>query len=905
MTPVPDSLRVEHGPRPLGLGVSRPRLSWRPPTGQLGYQVEAEIDGITHTAGPNDDDAPFLRPWPFPPLGSRSRVSWRVRVRSDAGWSGWSHAAGFEAGLLQPADWSGRFIGITQAGPLPPRGERGAVYFRRRFTVPAPGPLRARVYATAHGLYELHLDGTRVGDLELTPGFTAYQAHLEVQAYDITGLLTPGEHELVATVTDGWWRGATGTPHLDCCYGTALALLAQVEFTGPAGGRIVIPSDESWQVSADGPVRAADLMEGQRVDQRIQVRGWTGAAVVGEPGPELTASPAPPARRVQEYRPRSITRVGFGAQVVDLGANINGWVRLSGAVLGPAGHQVRLRHGERLGEDGDVDTTHLDTDLPGAGTVLVGMTDQVTSSGPEAADFEPRHTTHGFRYVSVTGARDLSEDDVTGVMVHTDLRRTGWFACSDDRLNALHEATVLSFRGNACEIPTDCPTRERAGWTGDWQLFVPTAAFLYDVAGFSARWLRDLAADQWDDGRVPNFVPDSFRKVRDGQLGRLTGSAGWGDAAVYVPYQLWQSYGDTQVLADQYDSMQAWVQFALRAAAGGRHPARAAARPEPAPYEQYLWDTGFHWGEWLEPGADIYADLRPENDKADVATAYLYRSAATLARVAELLGKTADSTHYRIIAARVREAWQAEFSAPDGTVSPATQANLARALAFGLVNQQQRPQVAADLVKLVRAAGNHLGTGFLATPFLLPALADHGHLDVAYDLLRQTSAPSWLHMIESGATTVWENWEGLDAQGKGSLNHYSKGAVISFLHSHVAGLRPVPGIPAWREFEVRPCPGGGITTAEARLDTPYGLDRRRVAGRRRHVHPAPPGRPRHPRPDHPAKRNPSHPRPRQPHPVRAYDLSNQPLPYQSAVRNQPSEPAVRAAPIRTPQQPRR
>ena len=822
MTNAPVSLRVEHGPRPLGIGVSRPRLSWWPLAGQNGYQVEAVVDGVRLTAEPVDGDAPFLRPWPFQPLESRSRVSWRIKVRSDAGWSDWSDAAEFETGLLDASDWSGRFLGATDCGPLRPRGERGAVYFRRRFTVPAPAPVRARVYATAHGIYELHLDGTRVGDLELTPGFTAYQTHLEVQAYDITELLAPGEHELLATVTDGWWRGATGAVHMDCCYGTSLAFLAQVEFTGQAGGRIVIPSDGSWQVSTDGPVRAADLMDGQRVDQRLSIRGWADASIVGEPGPDLTVSPAPPTRRVQEYRPQSITRVGSGSQVVDLGANINGWVRLSGAALGRAGSQVRLRHGERLGGNGDVDTAHLDTDIPGRGTVPVGMIDQVTSAGAEAQDFEPRHTTHGFRYVSITGARDLNPEDVTGVMVHTDLRRTGWFSCSDDGLNALHEAAVLSFRGNACEIPTDCPTRERAGWTGDWQLFVPTAAFLYDVAGLSARWLRDLAADQWPDGRVPNFVPDSFHKVRDGQFGQLTGSAGWGDAAVSVPYQLWQSYGDTQVLADQYASMEAWVEFALRRAASGRHPGRVAARPEPAPHEEYLWDTGFHWGEWLEPGADFYADLQPAKDKADVATAYLYRSAATLARVAQLLGKSGSSSHYRRVATQVRKAWRAEFVAANGTVTPATQANLVRALAFGLVNHRERDQVAADLVKLIRSAGTHLGTGFLATPFLLPVLADHGHLDVAYDLLRQTSVPSWLHMIESGATTVWENWEGLDVHGKGSLNHYSKGAVISFLHSYVAGLRPVPDTPAWQEFEVRPCPGGGITAAQARLDTPYG-----------------------------------------------------------------------------------
>jgi alpha-L-rhamnosidase len=822
---VPARLRIEHGPRPLGMGFRRPRLSWWLPPGadgQLSYQVRATIDGLTRTAEPVTAPEPFLRPWPFADLRSRSQVTWQVRVRTGAGWSGWSAAHEFEAGLLGPADWHGQFIGTTDPDPLAPRGQRGALYLRRRFSLSGP-PDRARVYATAQGIYELHLDGTRVGDLELTPGFTAYRSHLEAQAYDITGLCGAGDHELVATVTDGWWRGATGAFHLDRCYGTALALLAQIEIIGQ-GGRRIISTGSCWQATTRGPISAADLMEGQQTDQTIPfppASGWQDAVVLGAPDARLTTSPAPPTRRAGEYRPMSVTRLDADRQVVDLGANISGWARLDGSVLGPAGNTVRLRHGERLGGDGDVDTAHLDIALPGLPPVKVGMIDEVVSAGPGAPAFEPRHTTHGFQFVSVTGAADLTPGDVTGVMVHTDMTRTGWFSCSDERLNALHEAVVLSFRGNACEIPTDCPQRERAGWTGDWQLFIPAAAFLYDVAGLSARWLRDLAADQWEDGRVTNFVPDSVMR-REGQMAAMTGSAGWGDAAVYVPHQVWQSYGDAEILARQYESMRAWVEFALGRAAGDRHPARAATRPEPAAHERYLWDSGFHWGEWLEPGVDSFARLRSGADMADTATAYLYRSAATLAEVAGLIGRAPDARHYRAVAGQVRAAWQAEFVTADGQVTPATQANLTRALAFGLIDGHQRERVAADLVTLVRAAGTHLGTGFLATPFLLPALADHGHLDVAYDLLLQTSAPSWLHMITSGATTVWENWEGLDARGGGSLNHYSKGAVISFLHEYVAGLRPVRGIPAYREFEVRPCPGGGITAAEARLDTPYG-----------------------------------------------------------------------------------
>ena len=511
--------------------------------------------------------------------------------------------------------------------------------------------------------------------------------------------------------------------------------------------------------------------------------------------------------------------------MVDFGSNINGWISIAGAKLGGFGNTVRVRHGELLGRDGDVDTDHLRSfDFMTHEPIEVGQVDEVISSGLDSPDFEPRHTTHGFQYASVSGASDLTPADVKGVLVHTDLEPTGWFSCSDDRLNKLHAAAVLSFVDNACEVPTDCPTRERAGWTGDWQIFVPAAAFLYDVAGFSDRWLRDLSADQWKDGRVANFAPDPYNVPgkEKGIASYLTGSAGWGDAAVLVPHQMWQSYGDLDLLRRQYASMRAWVEFALARAAGHRHPTRIAQRPEPAPHETYLWDIGFHWGEWCEPGADPEPILSGEIDVAEIATAYLYRSMCTLAEVADLVGISFDSRLYELTALKVRDAWRAEFLDPDGTVLRDSQANLARALAFGLVDEAERTQVAEQLVKRILDDGTTVGTGFLATPFLLDVLTDNGHSDIAYALLLQTKAPSWLHMIESGATTIWENWEGLDNNGSGSLNHYSKGAVVSFLHRYVAGLRPVAGSPAYRSFEVRPVVGGGITRAEARLLSPYG-----------------------------------------------------------------------------------
>ena len=320
----------------------------------------------------------------------------------------------------------------------------------------------------------------------------------------------------------------------------------------------------------------------------------------------------------------------YSGQVFDLGQNINGWVRLR--ELGPAGTAITLTHGEAVDADGDVTTAHLDVDLPFIeGTLSAGQVDHVVSAGRPGDSFEPRHTTHGFQYVRVEGhPGELGLDDLSGVVVHTDMTRTGSFRCSDDRINRLHDASVWSFRGNACDIPTDCPTRERAGWTGDWQVFVSTAAFLYDVAGFSTKWLRDLAAEQWSSGVVANLAPSPPPESEGGFMAGFNGSAGWGDAAVIVPWEIFRAYGDRRVLEEQWPSMVRWLEYVERSAAAGRHPDRVARDAEPRGHERYLWDTGFHWGEWLEPGADLKGPEEFEAfrraDKADVATAYFAHS---------------------------------------------------------------------------------------------------------------------------------------------------------------------------------------------------------------------------------------------------------------------------------------
>lgn len=838
----PTHLRVEHLGEALGITVRRPRLSWRLPAGarrQVAYQLRAGA----WDSGRVDSDRSLLVPYAGPPLRSGERVDWTVRVWTDVGRSAWAAHSSWETGLLDPDDWTAEWIEPAEYDEVRATTPRPAYLLRGSVRVDGP-VTQARLHATAHGIYEFFVNGHRVGDLELTPGFTSYGSTLQVQTYDVTGLLTPGENTLGAVLSDGWFRGQNGGLRLTDVFGERVALLAQVELESADGARMRTGTGGHWTWRI-GPILGADLMQGQSVDLRTDAgewsrpggpeTGWSAVTVRDFDLTRLRSSPAPPVRRVEELRPVNVTRPAADRQVFDLGQNVNGWIRLTD--LGPAGTDLHLAHGETLDETGDVTLDNvamkpneeLSQREPRCANIgLPLQEDHVRSAGIAGAGFEPRHTIHGFRQVRVEGhPRDLSADDLLGVVVHTDVRRTGWFACSDDRINRLHEAAVWSFRGNACDIPTDCPTRERAGWTGDWQIFVPTAAMLYDVAGFSAKWLRDLATEQEPNGRVldqiPNAVPIELAKI----LGFDNGAAGWGDAAVIVPWEIHRAYDDPGLLAEQWPSMTAWVDYAARAAREHRHPDRAAARPVPLPHERYLWDTGFHWGEWLEPGIDdVGAHIAglAATDHGEVATAYLHRSAQLLARVATLLDRHEDERHYQELADAVKDAWQREYIAPDRTLTRDTQAAHVRALAFDLAPAELRRPLAQRLADLVRTAGTHLGTGFLATPYLLPVLADGGHLEVAYDLLFQDTEPSWLTMIDRGATTVWELWDGVNESGtaRASLNHYSKGAVISFLYRHVAGLRLLDDGPAYRRFVIAPQLDSRITWARAVHDSPYG-----------------------------------------------------------------------------------
>lgn len=826
ITDRPHTLRVDHLREPLGVGDHAPVLSWQLPAGSSEQLAHRLLVG-EHDTGRVEGARQLWVPSGVQPASGR-RVEWKVKVWTDLGESDWSEVSVWEHGLLGPGDWSAEWVAPVEADPTP-RVQRPV--HQLAGVVEIPGPVAsARLHVTAHGIYEAFINGHRVGDHELAPGWTAYRRRLQVQTHDVTALVRPGANQLGALLSDGWWRGQNSITRRIDDYGTTTALLAQLEVTLASGASLTFGTDGTWR-STPSHIVGADLIAGEVWDLRRRAdwsawSTWDPVRVESHGTDGLVAAFAPPVRRTEELTPASVTELRPGCWIVDLGQNINGWVRLSR--LGPAGGEVTLRYGEWLDEHGDVAQEHLLAPAPGEldGTIPF-QTDRVTSAGRDGDVFEPRHSTKGFQFVAVDGLRDvLTVDDVVGAVVHTDLERVGSFECSEPDVNAVHRIAEWSFRGNACDLPTDCPTRERAGWTGDWQLYVETAAFLYDVGGFSDKWLRDLAADQRPGGRIPNLVPESHpgddREPSYWDL--IEGSAGWGDAAVHVPWVMYEQTGDAGFLERQYASMVAYVEWAAGAAASGRHPDRVARSAQPEPHERFIWDSGWHFGEWLEAGEHLEDTIVAAlgADHGPVATAYLHRSAAELSEIAAILGRADDAERFGELARATGDAWRTEFLGSGGQVTPDTQAGHLRALQFGLVPAALRDAAVARLVELIREAGTRLTTGFLSTPFLLPVLAEHGHLDLAYELLLQREVPGWMVMVDRGATTVWEEWEGVDADGRAhaSLNHYSKGAVVSFLHRYTAGIRPTA--PGYRTFEVRPRPGGGIRWASAHHDGPYG-----------------------------------------------------------------------------------
>ncbi|HEY0533809.1 MAG TPA: family 78 glycoside hydrolase catalytic domain [Actinoplanes sp.] len=819
----PTNIRFDHHrPGIKGIGTATPRISWQIPAAPDDYRqtaYEIEINGSAFAA---ESAEQILVPWPGAPLAARETASVRVRVRDAAHRSEWSEPATVEAGLLSPADWTARFVsprtGLDEPAPI----LTGAIDLPE-------GAVRARLYITAHGIYVARLNGHRVGDEHLAPGWTAYDHRLRYQTHDVTELVTAGANRLEILLGNGWYRGRLGFQGRRALYGDRLAALAQLEVTTADGDVRVLATDGSW-TAHESRIVADDLYDGQRTDLRRRradeaalvktpAAGETRAAETKVSESEvsetkagetaagdveklpvdvldadlavLVAPDGPPVRTTQVLPAQAVITSPSGRTLVDFGQNLVGWVRLT-TRGGSEGDKIVIRHAEVL-EDGELGVRPLRT---------ARATDEYILAGPDEVTLEPELTFHGFRYAEVTGADDL--DGIRAVVIGSDLERTGWFASSNDLLDRFHENVVWGMRGNFVDVPTDCPQRdERLGWTGDIQVFSPTASFLFDSAGFLTSWLADLAAEQQKDGSVPYVIPDVIRRP-----GPAT--AAWGDAATIVPWVLYQRFGDREILRRQLPSMRAWVDR-MAALAG----------------DDLLWAGGFQFGDWLDPTAPPDDPARAKADPDVIATAHLARSAEVVALAAAALGDAETQRAYAGLAARVRDAFAREYATAGGRILDDAATSYALALQWALLpGAGPRARAGEKLADLVRTAGFRISTGFVGTPLITDALTDAGAPEVAYRLLLQTGCPSWLYPVTMGATTVWERWDSMLPDGSinpgqmTSFNHYALGAVADWMHRRVAGL--APDAPGYRRIAVRPVPSASLSRAAARHLTPYG-----------------------------------------------------------------------------------
>ena len=826
---MPTALRCGYRVSPLGVEPDRVRFSWQlegedSSARQRAYQLVVRRTGTVPAAdatlwdsGRVDSAESVDVAYGGSPLVAAARYCWEVRVWDSAeSLSPWSAPAFFEVAKGDGAHWSAEWIGLgpgTVPHPVPSGpglGDREldalapAPYFRREFALDK-AIARARLTMTALGVYEATVNGGAVGEAVLAPGWTDYAKRCLYQTYDVTATLVRGANALAVTVADGWACGFYGfdPKRRGSHYATEPWLLAELVVEYEDGSEVRVPTDSSWR-SATGAVVHADLLMGERREFALEPVGWRLAGyddaswrrvetrqigevkLVADQGPAIVPSMDMPAR--------TITRLSNGAVVVDFGQNLVGWVEL--APHAEPGTEVTVRHGEVLNADGSLYGENLRTARATDSYVVGGEDDRLA----------PGFTFHGFRYAEISGwPGELAPTDVTAVVVHSDMARTGWLDTGDEMLDRLHANVVWSWRGNSLGIPTDCPQRdERMGWTGDIAAFAPTAGYLYDCAGFLASWLVDLALEQSRRGGVvPVVVPDALATSG-------TAAAAWGDAATLVPEALYRSFGDVTVLETQYESMRAWVEVE-RSRAGDDH----------------LWTGGFQYGDWLDPSAPPEDPARAKTDPDVVASAYYYRSTSALAAAARVLGRAEEAREYELLAGRIRSAFVREYVTEAGRVLSDAHSAYALAIAFGLLDDPGRRAGAGDrLAELARAYGYRIRSGFVGTPIVCDALVATGHPWTAFRLLTETGCPSWLYPVSMGATTIWERWDSMLEDGSvnpgqmTSFNHYALGAVADWMHRAIGGI--APGSPGYRLVEISPVPGGGLRGARARLETGYG-----------------------------------------------------------------------------------
>jgi alpha-L-rhamnosidase len=810
-----DDLRTENLKNPIGIDVLQPYFSWKlfsdqRNVSQSAYElrIAADISSLqkgksSWTSGKVNSDQSIHVPYKGAALAPGKKYYWQVRVWDNKGAaSPWSNVASWQMGLLKATDWKAEWI--------VPGYEEDSLYasplMRKEFNS-RKKIKSATAYITAHGLYEAQINGKRVGNAYLTPGWTSYNKRLQYQAYDVSDLLKQGPNAIAVTLGDGWYRGNFSFDHRRNIYGKDIALLFQLEIVYADGTTATILSDASWK-SSTGAIRSSTIYAGESIDARMERNGWTSAgyndkdwstvktASFSKDG--LIATYNEPVKKQESIQPITILTTPKGEQVIDFGQNLVGWVKLK--VKGKPGDRIVVSHAEVLDKNGNFYIENLRA---------AKAQDTYILKGNEEETFEPHFTWHGFRYIKVEGyPGQLTADNFTAVVLYSDMEQTGSFTSSNTKINQLQHNIEWGLKGNFLDVPTDCPQRdERMGWTGDAQVFFRTSTFLRGVNNFFTKWMKDLAADQVSTGSVPHVIPNIL-----GTTGWAAGgSAGWSDASTIIPWEMYLVYGDKRILESQYASMKAWVDYMQSQSTNN------------------LWNKGSHFGDWL-----FYSVIDDNDGRSAITNKYLIaqcfyaHSTQLLINAANVLNKKEDVTAYSILLQKVKDAFLKEYTTASGATMSNTQTSYVLALEFDMFPAALRQQAADRLVANIRQYGNHLTTGFLGTPYLCHVLTRYGYSDMAYTLLLQETYPSWLYPVIKGATTIWERWDGIRTNGDfqaitmNSFNHYAYGAIGDWMYRVMVGIDMEEGALAYKKIRIRPHIGETFTHASATYETSYG-----------------------------------------------------------------------------------
>lgn len=806
-------LWVENKENPVGVAVAHPRLTWSilsegHQVKQTAYEVrvatsEADVEKgkkLVWKSGKVNSDQSVHVAYKGNALTSGQKYYWQVKVWDNQGnASDWSTPGTWLTGLMSKADWKAKWIepGTENAVFMP------SPIFRKEFNLKKK-IASATVFATSHGIYEAYINGKRMGDAYLTPGWTSYNKRLQYQTFDVTDLLESGDNAIGVALGSGWYRSPLGWGDNVNHYGKTLGVLFQLEIIYTDGSHDLVVSDDSWK-SSTGKIRYAEIYNGETIDARQEKKGWATAGYqetdwspvkVKDYGyGNLITTQNELIKKHETFHPIKVITTPKGEKVLDFGQNLVGWVESS--LNGKSGDTVTISHAEVLDKEGNFYTENLRAAKAQGNYILKG-------GGKET--FAPHFTWYGFRYIKVEGVSgELNPEDFTAVTLYSAMPQTGHFSSSDSMINQLQHNIEWGLRGNFLDVPTDCPQRdERLGWTGDAQVFSRTASFIRNVNSFFDKWMKDVAADQFKDGRISHVVPN----VMGPDAG---GSSGWADVATIVPWNMYLAYGDRQILENQYPSMKGWVDYIKGVS------------------KDNLWNTGFNFGDWLFYSVDNDNDGRSAvTDKYLIAQCFYGHSTQLLINAAKVLGKTEDVQSYTQLLEKIKTAFVREYMTPSGRLVSSTQTAYVLALNFDMLPENRRVQAADRLVKNIESYDNHITTGFLGTPYIAEVLTRFGHSDVAYKLLLQKTYPSWLYPVKMGATTIWERWDGkkpdstFQTPGMNSFNHYAYGAIGDWMYRKMVGLDTYEDGVGYKHIKIKPHIGGDFTSAEASQITYYG-----------------------------------------------------------------------------------